>query len=172
MQKPTGNGAPRAQGLPGRLAATAFWLLLWSALASQLPGVLFAGPVRTAKSLLALLGTAECWRSVAGTLGQIAAGFLLAFAAGLVFGALCYRSRWLRALLSPAVQGMKSVPVACFVIVALTVTFTGIGMLFVVSTDPLMMSRLLEATVNLLTSVLVASAIGFTRTSAFNGTLI
>ncbi len=119
MQKPTGNGAPRAQGLPGRLAAAAFWLLLWSALASQLPGVLFAGPVRTAKSLLALLGTAECWRSVAGTLGQIAAGFLLAFAAGLVFGALCYRSRWLRALLSPAVQGMKSVPVACFVIVAL-----------------------------------------------------
>ena len=44
---------------------------------------------------------------------------MLAFAAGLVFGALCYRSRWLRALLSPAVQGMKSVPVACFVIVAL-----------------------------------------------------
>lgn len=102
-----------------KAAAAVFWLLLWTVLAVRLPGVLFAGPVQTVKSLFALLGTAECWRSLAGTLGQIAAGFLLAFAAGLALGALCYRAHWVRALLMPVVQGMKSVPVACFVIVAL-----------------------------------------------------
>lgn len=99
--------------------AAAFWLLLWTFLDARLPGVLFAGPLRTAKSLLTLLGTETCWRSLAGTLGQIAAGFLLAFSAGLALGALCYRMQWLRTLLLPVVQGMKSVPVACFVIVAL-----------------------------------------------------
>lgn len=119
MQNPTKNGTSSKQPLPGRLAAAVFWLVFWAVLASQLPGVLFAGPVRTAKSLMALLVTAGCWRSLAGTLGQIAAGFLLAFATGIVSGALCHRSHWLRTLLSPAVQGMKSVPVACFVIVAL-----------------------------------------------------
>lgn len=102
-----------------KAAAAVFWLFLWVLLAARLPDVLFAGPIRTAKSLLALLGNAECWRSVAGTLGQIAAGFVSAFAAGLSLGALCFRVRWIRAFASPAIQGMKSVPVACFVIVAL-----------------------------------------------------
>lgn len=102
-----------------RAAVAAFWLVLWSVLAASLPGVLFAGPVRTAQSLFALLGSGACWRSLGNTLGQIAAGFLLAFAAGLACGAVCHRWTLPRTLLEPVVQGMKSVPVACFVIVAL-----------------------------------------------------
>lgn len=100
-------------------AAAAFWLLLWAILAVCLPEVLFAGPLRTMKSLLRLLGTAACWQSLAQTLGQIASGFLLAFAAGLALGALCYCSQWMRIFVFPALQFMKSVPVACFVMVAL-----------------------------------------------------
>lgn len=102
-----------------RAAAALFWLALWQLLSLRLPEVLFAGPLRTARSLLALLGSAGCWRSLAGTLGQIGAGFLLAFLAGLLLGAACWRFGWVRALFAPAVQLMKSVPVACFVIVAL-----------------------------------------------------
>lgn len=93
--------------------------MAWGGLALYLPDVLFAGPVRTARCLFALLLSSDCWRSLAGTIGQIAAGFLLAFIGGLILGAVCYRAAWVQALLAPAVQIMKSVPVACFVIVAL-----------------------------------------------------
>lgn len=102
-----------------KAAAALFWLALWQLLSLRLPEVLFAGPVRTARSLLALLGTADCWRALVGTLGQIAAGFVLAFAAGLLLGAVCWRFGWMQSLAAPAVQLMKCVPVACFVIVAL-----------------------------------------------------
>lgn len=119
MQKQTEKKSALRRRWCRRASAALFWLALWELLSLRLPEVLFAGPARTARSLLALLVSPGCWRSLAGTLGQIAAGFLLAFAAGLVLGAVCWRLAWVQALLAPAVQVMKSVPVACFVIVAL-----------------------------------------------------
>ncbi len=119
MEKPNEKRPDDRRRWFRRAAAALFWLIVWGLLSLRLPGVLFAGPVRTGRSLLLLLASPVCWRSLAGTLGQVAAGFLLAFAAGLVLGAFCWRVGWMQALLAPAVQGMKSVPVACFVIVAL-----------------------------------------------------
>ena len=44
---------------------------------------------------------------------------MLAFALGCVLAVLAYRCAFVRVMLEPAVQIMKSVPVACFVVVAL-----------------------------------------------------
>ena len=66
-----------------------------------------------------MLEKGDFWLSIAHSLGKIASGFLLAFALGCALAALCHRFALPSVLLAPAVQVMKSVPVACFVVVAL-----------------------------------------------------
>lgn len=100
-------------------AVTAFWLALWQIVSLFAPEFMFAGPIQTVQSLFAMCFTRTFWFSVAGTLIKIAAGYLLAFLLGCFLAALGYRFSWFRMLLEPAVQVMKSVPVACFIVVAL-----------------------------------------------------
>lgn len=102
-----------------RLIAVIFWLAVWAVAAAVLPLLLFAGPVRTAQSLFALLFQGMFWLSLLHTLGKILLGFVLAFALGGAFAVLGQRLPLVRVLIEPAVQMMKSVPVACFVVVAL-----------------------------------------------------
>ena len=103
-----------------RIGVTAlFWLAVWQAAAVLLPKLLFAGPVPTVRSLLSLLRNSEFWFSIGHSLGKIAAGFLLAFGAGCLLAVVCRRMPVLRMLLGPLIQGMKSLPVACFIVVAL-----------------------------------------------------
>lgn len=102
-----------------RLTAAVFWLAVWQAVSLPLPDLLFAGPVQTVQSLFSMLMEGDFWLSIAHSLGKIAAGFLLAFVLGCLLAALAYRFPFVRILIEPAVQIMKSVPVACFVVVAL-----------------------------------------------------
>ena len=102
-----------------RLAAAVFWLAVWQAVSMTLPKLLFAGPAQTVQSLLSMVGDGGFWLSVAHSLGKIAGGFVLAFALGCMLAVLAYRCAFVRVMLEPAVQIMKSVPVACFVVVAL-----------------------------------------------------
>ena len=103
-----------------RIGVTAlFWLAVWQAAAVLLPKLLFAGPVPTVRSLLSLLQNSEFWFSIAHSLGKIASGFLLAFGAGCLLAIACRRMPVLRMLLGPLIQVMKSLPVACFIVVAL-----------------------------------------------------
>lgn len=102
-----------------RTIAALFWLGVWQTLALILPKLLFAGPVPTVQSLLSMLFTASFWLSLLHTIGKIALGYLLALGLGCLLAALCHTASALRLLLAPAVQIMKSVPVACFIVVAL-----------------------------------------------------
>ena len=103
-----------------RIGVTAlFWLAVWQAAAVLLPKLLFAGPVPTVRSLLSLLRNSEFWFSIAHSLGKIASGFLLAFSTGCLLDIACRRMPVLRMLLGPLIQVMKSLPVACFIVVAL-----------------------------------------------------
>lgn len=105
---------------PARLLlTTAFWIVVWQGLSLVLPKLVFAGPLQTMGSLLGMLGTRTFWLSILLTLLKITAGYALAFVLGCVLAALGARFTLLRMLLEPAVQVMKSVPVACFVVVAL-----------------------------------------------------
>lgn len=101
------------------IAVAAFWLGLWQAVALALPKLLFAGPAQTVQSLLSMISTVDFWLAIGYSIGKIAGGFALAFALGCLLAILAHRAVLARVLLEPAVQIMKSVPVACFVVVAL-----------------------------------------------------
>lgn len=102
-----------------KLLAAAFWLAVWQFAATRISSVLFVGPVETAVRLYELSVTTAFWRTIVSSLGRIALGLC----AGLLIGgsaAVCaHFSRMLRALLEPVLAVMKSVPVACVVVVAL-----------------------------------------------------
>ena len=101
------------------LAAAIFWLGVWQAASLALPKLLFAGPAQTVQSLFSMIESADFWLSIGCSIGKIAGGFVLAFVLGCLLAILAHRAALARVLLEPAVQIMKSVPVACFVVVAL-----------------------------------------------------
>lgn len=99
---------------------TLFWLAVWQVIAMLVNRpILFASPLRTAEALLLLLPTEAFRQSALHSLLRIAAGFFLAFFAGLLIGTAAWRWRLLRSLLSPLLTFMKSVPVASFIVLAL-----------------------------------------------------
>ena len=103
-----------------RALATAFWLVVWQLLAITVgQPILLASPLETLHRLCVLVVDGAFWRSIAFTLGHIAAGFALAALAGMVLGSLAGRFTWVADLLSPLLAAMRSVPVASFVIAAL-----------------------------------------------------
>lgn len=100
-------------------AVAIFWIAVWQLMSLFLSKVLFAGPAQTVQSLFALLGDSVFWLSIGHSLAKITAGFALAFVCGCVVAVGCHRFTWLDTLLAPAIQLMKSVPIACFTVVAL-----------------------------------------------------
>ncbi len=97
-----------------------FWLLVWQGIAILVnKPVLFASPVQTAQALIKQLPHSTFWHSALNSLLRIAAGFGIAFAAGLLIGTAAWRLPPLRSLLSPLLTFMKSVPVASFIILTL-----------------------------------------------------
>lgn len=101
------------------ILCTVFWLAVWQTVSFCAPAMLFASPVVTARALFDVLRQSAAWLAIAGTLGKTILGFLLGFGIAMIFAVLCYRSKGIKCLLMPAVQMMKSVPVACFVVAAL-----------------------------------------------------
>nr|WP_297172364.1 ABC transporter permease subunit [uncultured Agathobaculum sp.] len=102
-----------------RAAAAVFWLIVWQVVSMTVPRLLFASPAETAVHLAQMIAGSEFWLSIAHSLGKIAGGFALAFVAGCALAVLANRLTLVHVMLEPAVQIMKSVPVACFIVVAL-----------------------------------------------------
>ena len=102
-----------------RLTVILFWVTVWSVLAIYLPDVLFAGPIDTLRSLIQHIQTSDFWISILHSLCKITIGFVLAFVFGAALAVLGYYIRPIGVLLEPAIQIMKTVPVACFIVVAL-----------------------------------------------------
>lgn len=97
-----------------------FWLLLWQAADIFIDNtILFAGPVSTVRTLLALLPDPGFWKTIGSSFFKISIGFLGAFAAGILLGSLAFSCTLIRELTEPFMQLIKSVPVASFVILAL-----------------------------------------------------
>lgn len=103
-----------------KAAIMLFWLLVWQIAAYAVDNrILLAGPVDVLLRLKDDLATADFYRSVAGSIGRIMAGFFMGFAAGVCFGSLAYRFQTVKWLLEPVVAAMKSIPVAAFVVLVL-----------------------------------------------------
>ena len=102
-----------------RLTVILFWVTVWSVFAAYLPDVLFAGPIDTLRCLLRQIQMTTFWISILHSLCKITIGFVLAFLFGAMLAIAGYYIRPIGILLEPAIQIMKTVPIACFIVVAL-----------------------------------------------------
>ena len=103
-----------------RAGAAALALVVWqaAALAIGMP-MLLASPLQVAERLLTLWREPDFVPTVLYSVMRIAGGFLVAFALGAALGILAGRFHWLETLLWPYVVTVKSVPIACFIILCL-----------------------------------------------------
>lgn len=100
--------------------AVVAWVAAWQ-IASMLmsSALLLPGPADVLVRFFELAATSEFWMRVAFTLVRIAEGFVLGMLLGLLCAAGAMRFARLGELFAPAMALMKSVPVACFVVLAL-----------------------------------------------------
>ena len=103
-----------------RIIAVLFALAVWQA-AGMLVGheVLLASPLNVIKTLIGVMSEAAFWNTVLFSTVRILAGFVLAYAAGLILGVTAVRFEWVKTLLWPFMVCIKSVPVASFIILSL-----------------------------------------------------
>ena len=97
-----------------------FWLCIWQLAAVMIHNdILLVGPFQVGRALLENMGRADFLRIVLCSAGRIGLGFFAALFGALLCGALSYRYTLLEEFLSPVITMIKSVPVACFVVVLL-----------------------------------------------------
>ena len=104
-----------------KAAAILVWILIWQLAAMGLGhgGLFLATPLQTLGALAQLAPTAAFWQRIVFSALRIMAGFLLAAAGGLLLGAAGARWHWVRVFIDPAMQLIRAMPVASFVILAL-----------------------------------------------------
>ncbi|MDE7361295.1 MAG: ABC transporter permease subunit [Oscillospiraceae bacterium] len=101
-------------------AGVLFWLAVWQLAALKLNSkILLVSPVEVLRRLIELVPTGEFWGSVLFSAGRILLGFILGLSAGCLLAWGMGKSRVVRALFSPLISAMKSIPVASFTILAL-----------------------------------------------------
>lgn len=119
--KKRGDSAESGRALwATRLLAIAFWLVVWGVAAAVIDSrIILVGPLEVLARLGELVGDASFWGSIAVSLSRIAAGFVLASAAGVLLASAAARWRVVQTLLAPVVGTVKAAPVASFVILVL-----------------------------------------------------
>lgn len=97
-----------------------FWVAVWFALAALVGNeLLFANPLETARALAHSFTEGRFWEAVGATTARILVTGAASAVAGAAAGALAHRFRWFRQLMAPALQVMKSAPVACVIVIVL-----------------------------------------------------
>lgn len=101
-------------------AVCAFWVLVWIFVSKKVNNeFLFPSPKDTWLALKALVVTYEFWGVTLITLFRIIYGIIISLFIGCGLAVITSFSKILNALLSPMMNAMKSVPVACFIMLAL-----------------------------------------------------
>ena len=97
-----------------------FWVLIWLLVSKRINNeFLFPSPQQTWNALLKLVATTEFWGATLITLCRILYGIIISLLIGSALAILTSFSSVFNALLSPLMNAIKSVPVACFIILAL-----------------------------------------------------
>lgn len=100
--------------------AVLFWLVIWQLIAMKLNSkIILVSPTEAAKRLFELAVTADFWKSVLFSAGRVLLGFALGLAAGTALALISSKVKFVRALFSPLISAMRSIPVASFTILAL-----------------------------------------------------
>lgn len=99
------------------LGVWGFWLLIWFLLSLQVNStLLLPSPIQVFRTLGIMLATSAFWKNLALSLLRVFGGILLSLLLGTLLAILTSVSSIARALLTPAINAMKSVPVACFIV--------------------------------------------------------
>ncbi|MDL2274198.1 ABC transporter permease subunit [Oscillospiraceae bacterium OttesenSCG-928-G22] len=116
----TSTSRNRIRKAAGGVAATLFWIAVWQFASDRIgQEILLVSPVSVVRTLFSLAAESAFWQTIWFSFSRIAAGFLLAIAAGIALSVLAFNLRVFRVLLSPLVATVKSIPVASFVILLL-----------------------------------------------------
>lgn len=102
-----------------KAAILLFWLAVWQVLSLIIAHeLLIPSPLSTLRALWGLAQTKEFYISVLFSLLRIIVGFALGVGAGFLCGILSAKSQLFKDVTAPAVQLIKAVPVASFIILA------------------------------------------------------
>ena len=97
-----------------------FWLGIWQITAMLADNfLLVVTPRQALRALCTLIGQAEFWKNVAGSLWRIVLGFFLGAVLALFLAAVGYRYRLAEEILQPFMVFCKAVPVAVFAVLLL-----------------------------------------------------
>ena len=101
-------------------AGILFWLIVWQIAAMAINSqILLVSPIDVLKRLAQLIITEDFWKSVLFSAARIMLGFFLGLIVGTALAVLSGKFRIVRAVFSPLISVMKSIPVASFTILAL-----------------------------------------------------
>jgi ABC-type nitrate/sulfonate/bicarbonate transport system, permease component len=97
------------------------WLVIWQAIAFVLnKTIILPTPIKTAAALWRLCKTEEFWLSLFNSFSKILLFALpIAIVIGVALAILAYKSKIIKAMISPAIGVLNSIPVASFIILAL-----------------------------------------------------
>lgn len=98
----------------------AIWLLIWFIAALIIDKDIFLpAPNQVFKALGELISSKDFYISVLTTLRGIFFGFIIGLLLGIIFAVLSYVNKFINAFIGVFIKGIKAVPVASFVILAL-----------------------------------------------------
>lgn len=96
------------------------WIFVWQIISMAVSKeILVPSPIKTLTTLLTLVEKASFWSAVGTSMLRILLGFLLSVVFGIIGAVLSYRFGAFRALTSPILTLVRTVPVASFIILAL-----------------------------------------------------
>ena len=107
------------------LLALAFWLAVWTGAVWRLrqlgmaQPLILPDPLTVARRLGELARTLPFWETVALSLGRVLLGLVWGAALGSALAVLSRASRWLDAVIAPAVSVIRATPVASFILLVL-----------------------------------------------------
>ena len=97
-----------------------FWLVVWQILAWCIGNkILLEGPIGVLKYLFTELKSLEYYRTVLASVLRIMGGLVCGVLLAVFLGGVTYKNKWLKEVLLPVIQFLKSAPITCFVVLLL-----------------------------------------------------
>ncbi len=97
-----------------------FWLIVWELITLSVDNeLLLPSPAAVLITLFGLVQTFDFWQTILYSSLRILYGCALAIISGAAFAVVAYRLLWVKELLALPIKIMETIPVACFIIIAL-----------------------------------------------------
>lgn len=97
-----------------------FYLGLWQVAATLIDNeIVLSFPVDTIRILYRIIISQDSWFIISNSISKILLGYFFACILGIVFSIICHRKKYLKILIDPFFSAMRSIPVACFIVIAL-----------------------------------------------------